>query len=32
MCSSLTKDATAYIHHWTLKNQNDPFGYFYLMI
>ena len=32
MCSSLTKDATAYICHWTLKNQNDPFGYFFLMI
>ena len=32
MCSSLTKDATAYICHWTLKNQNNPFGYFFLMI
>jgi len=32
MCSSLTKDATTYICHWTLKNQNDPFGYFFLMI
>jgi hypothetical protein len=32
MCSSFTKDATAYICHWTLKNQNDPFGYFFLMI
>jgi hypothetical protein len=32
MCSSLTKDATAYIRHWTLKNQNNPFGYFHLLI
>ncbi len=32
MCSSLNKDATAYIRHWTLKNQSNPFGYFYLMI
>jgi hypothetical protein len=32
MCSSLTKDATTYIRHWTLKNRSNPFGYFYLMI
>jgi hypothetical protein len=32
MCSSLTKDATIYIRHWTLKNQSNPCGYFYLMI
>jgi hypothetical protein len=32
MCISLTKDATAYIRHWTLNNQSNPFGYFYLMI
>ena len=32
MCSSLTKDTTACIRHWTLKNQSNPFGYFYLMI
>ncbi len=32
MCSSFTKDATTYIRHWTLKNQNNPFGYFFLMI
>ncbi len=32
MCSSLTKDATANIHHWTLKNCSHPFVYFYLMI
>ena len=32
MCSSLTKNATAYIHHWIQKNRFDPFGYFYLTI
>jgi hypothetical protein len=32
MCSSLTKDATASIRPWTLKNRNDTFGYFFLMI
>jgi hypothetical protein len=31
MCSSLTKEATAYICHWTLKNHSNPFGH-YLMI
>jgi hypothetical protein len=32
MCSSLTKNATAYICHWIQKNRLNPFGYFYLRI
>ncbi len=28
MCSSLTKNATAYICHWTLMYCSNPFGYF----
>jgi hypothetical protein len=32
MCSSLTKDATAYIWYWIQKNHFDPFGYFYLTL
>jgi len=29
MCSSLTKDATAYIWYWIQKNHFDPFGFFF---
>ncbi len=29
MCSRLTKDATAYICYWTLKNCSNPFEYFF---
>ncbi len=32
MCSSLTKDATAYIWYWIQKNHFNPFGYFYLTV
>jgi hypothetical protein len=32
MCSSLTKNATAYIRHWIQKNRLNLFGYFYLRI
>jgi hypothetical protein len=28
LCERLTKDATDYIHHNTMKNRADPFGYF----
>ncbi len=32
LCERLTKDATDYIRHNTMKNRADPFGYFYLTI
>jgi hypothetical protein len=32
LCDKLTKGAIAYIHHNTMKNRVDPFGYFYLTI